>query len=142
MPEGIITLATVLGSLLTIWAFVARVISPIKSILNKYESSLEIANKKLEKMEQFISEHQYKTTGFEVEFARRKTALHYILRYILYEETARSKHNGYRIESVTRDLEMIYQYYTDEGLNGLGSKIYHEYLDLPTYDQWKEQTKK
>lgn len=31
---------------------------------------------------------------------------------------------------------MIYQYYSEEGLNGLGAKCYHEYLELPTYDEW------
>lgn len=96
MTSEIISIATVAGALLTIWAFTAKIITPIKNILQKYENAIRASNEKLEKIETFISEHDKNRTVYEVEFARRKYALHYILRYILYEETARSKHNGYR----------------------------------------------
>lgn len=138
MGDSIIYIGGVVAAILTLIAFLNKMITPIRNMLDKYDTALRDANNKLEATEKFIQEHSAQAAQQSIMANKQRRELQNILRYIIFSETSIAKDKGYRDNSTTKDLEMIYQCYTEEGLNGLGTKQYHEYLNLPDYEEWSK----
>lgn len=134
-PWGWTELVTVCGGVLTVWAVISKIVNPVRKMLEHYDSALKSSTAKLAEMDLLIDGHKAEIEESKKERGQLRRAVQALTRYTMYSECLRAIQKGHRSNGAAKDLEPVYQSYVELGQNGLGAKIYRDYLDLPVEDQ-------